>query len=145
MSTIIESKGDLFTSSPPSSALAHCVSADFHMGKGIALTFRKRFGNTDELLRQKKDVGQTAILTKCHTHSVIFYLITKKKYYHKPTLMSLRSSLEDMKRLCIKMEINEISIPKIGCGLDRLRWTDVSSILHDVFSDTNIKIYVFYL
>ena len=43
--------GDLFSCDPESS-LAHCVSADLHMGKGIAVLFKKKFGCVSELKRQ---------------------------------------------------------------------------------------------
>ncbi|KAG5877222.1 hypothetical protein JTB14_036430 [Gonioctena quinquepunctata] len=46
-------RGDLF-SVPRHFALAHCVSSDFKMSKGIALTFKQRFGRVDILLRQNQ-------------------------------------------------------------------------------------------
>ena len=46
-----EIKGNLFDSDKATS-LAHCISADVHMGKGIAVTFKKMFGGVEELRRQ---------------------------------------------------------------------------------------------
>ena len=46
-----ETRGDLFSASFTAS-LAHCVSRDMHMSKGIAVEFRKRFDRVDELKRQ---------------------------------------------------------------------------------------------
>ena len=46
-------KGDLF-SAPLDASLAHCVSEDFRMGKGIATEFKKRFEGINELLTQSK-------------------------------------------------------------------------------------------
>ena len=46
-------KGDLF-SAPSDASLAHCVSEDFRMGKGIATEFKKRFEGVNELLNQSK-------------------------------------------------------------------------------------------
>ncbi|KAF2889912.1 hypothetical protein ILUMI_16261, partial [Ignelater luminosus] len=43
-------------------ALAHCVSEDFRMEKGIALDFKKKFGSTRHFLAQRKKVGKTAVL-----------------------------------------------------------------------------------
>jgi hypothetical protein len=50
-SNLTEIKGDLFDAKE---CLCHCVSADFYMGKGIAVEFKERFGHVDELLSQKK-------------------------------------------------------------------------------------------
>ena len=48
-----EVKGDLF-SCPSSASLAHCVSEDMHMGKGIATLFKQKFGGVGELKSQGK-------------------------------------------------------------------------------------------
>ena len=46
-------RGDLF-SCPDTASLAHCVSADMRMGKGIAVEFKERYGHVDELKKQGK-------------------------------------------------------------------------------------------
>ena len=50
-----EVKGDLFSCDKDAS-LAHCVSADLRMGKGIATTFKTRFGGVNELRSQSNDL-----------------------------------------------------------------------------------------
>ena len=47
----LEVKGDLF-SCPSSSSLAHCVSEDMAMGKGVAVLFKKEFGGVGDLKAQ---------------------------------------------------------------------------------------------
>ncbi|KAM4562995.1 ADP-ribose glycohydrolase OARD1 isoform 1-T1 [Odontesthes bonariensis] len=134
--------GDLF-SCPADDALAHCISEDCRMGAGIAVVFKKRFGGVPELKEQKKLTGQCAVLT---SHGrFVYYLITKKKASHKPTYDSLGQSLEDMKSHCVKNGVTRISMPRIGCGLDRLEWSEVSKILEQVFQHTNITITVYSL
>ena len=54
--------GDLFKSPNPDVSLAHCVSRDLKMGAGIAKTFRDKFGRIQELLDQKANIGEIAIL-----------------------------------------------------------------------------------
>ena len=46
-----EVKGDLF-SCPATASMAHCVSEDLHMGKGIATLFKRQFGRVGELKTQ---------------------------------------------------------------------------------------------
>lgn len=46
-------KGDLF-SGPEDEALAHCISKDYHMGAGIAVMFKKKFGGVAELKEQSE-------------------------------------------------------------------------------------------
>ncbi|XP_060087492.1 ADP-ribose glycohydrolase OARD1 isoform X2 [Heteronotia binoei] len=135
-------KGDLFTS-PGTDSLAHCISEDCHMSAGIAAIFKKKFGGVQELLSQRKTTGEVAVLKRENRY--VYYLITKSKYFHKPTYDNLRNSLEAMKIHCLKNGVTCISMPKIGCGLDRLDWNKVSLMLEEVFEDTNIKITVYTL
>uniref|UniRef100_A0A3P9NC58 O-acyl-ADP-ribose deacylase 1 n=1 Tax=Poecilia reticulata TaxID=8081 RepID=A0A3P9NC58_POERE len=134
--------GDLF-SCPRDESLAHCISEDIRMGAGIAVMFRKRFGEVSTLKEQKKVPGQCAVLTS--DRRFIYYLITKQKASQKPTYDSLRGSLEDMKSHCLQNGVKRISIPRIGCGLDRLQWSKVSQILEQVFKETDITITVYSL
>ena len=54
-------RGDLFEVDK-SFSLAHCVSADFKLGKGIAKLFRDKFGRVDELERSGAKAGGVAVL-----------------------------------------------------------------------------------
>ena len=142
--SLTETKGDLFTESGEKDALAHCVSKDFHMSKGIAVDFKTRFKGVDELLSQDVQIGKVGYLDR-KPRAGIFYLVTKKKYWGKPTMDTLHASLVDLKRLCMEKKVTVLSMPKIGCGLDKLRWGDVCDMIKEIFADTDIKIKVFYL
>ncbi len=49
---LTEKCGDLF-SCPDTASLAHCVSADLAMGKGIAKLFKAKFCGVDDLKSQR--------------------------------------------------------------------------------------------
>lgn len=136
----MEIYGDLFTSH---SSLAHCVSQDFKMGAGIAKQFAENFGRKDELISQNVNVGDIAILHD--GNRFIYYLVTKEKFWQKPTYSSLTQCLYNLKSHCIKHNVKDISMPKIGCGLDRLDWSIVNTIIKTVFKDTNVHLQIYYL
>ena len=126
--------------------LAHCISADFGMGKGIVVEFNKRFDMKRKLKEKYPNFLNSFTLmdniADCILEGRVFNLITKTHYYDKPTYKSLERSLVLMKSLCEDRNIKKIAMPIMGCGLDRLTWDKVSVIIQDVFNDTDIEILV---
>ncbi len=43
-------------------SLAHCISADYKLGKGIAKIFKERFGRVHELEKSGAKAGGLAVL-----------------------------------------------------------------------------------
>ncbi|MBN3289124.1 OARD1 deacetylase, partial [Polypterus senegalus] len=113
------------------------------MGAGIAVIFKKKFSGVQELLMQKKTTGDCAVLKR--DGRFVYYLITKMKVFHKPTYSSLKSSLEAMKMHIVRNEVKNLSMPRIGCGLDRLNWEQVSRMIEDLFKDIDIQITIYSL
>lgn len=146
-------KADLFTA-PQNYILVHCISADFRLGAGIAVKFRQ-MGVKNELERLynrnvsyldlwREDKHGTCLFTE--VGRPVYNLVTKERYYHKPTYTSLEQSLWDLKRQHFqKNETLKLAMPKIGCGLDKLDWEEVENIIKEVFKDTNTEITVYYL
>ena len=135
---------DLF-SVPEDYYLAHCISADFGMGKGIVVEFNKRFDIKNKLLTKYPNFvndyhhykyGGMALI-----EGRVINLITKERYWEKPTYKTLRNAL-NIAKIRLPLECKKIAMPVIGCGLDRLEWSKVSDIIKDVFSDTDIEILV---
>lgn len=124
--------------------LAHCISADFAMGAGVAKQIDELF-DMRAALKELWGGEVEAMENCCLPVGNVLNLVTKDKHWQKPTLQSLREALEDMKLLAQEQHIRKIAMPKIGCGLDRLNWDDVSPIIQEVFDKTDIEILVCYL
>jgi O-acetyl-ADP-ribose deacetylase (regulator of RNase III) len=120
--------------------LCHCISEDLAMGRGVAVMFKQKFGRVDELKRQSRKVGQTASLQSENCR--IYYLITKPRYFHKPTYTNLEQSLVYMRTLMEAHKQQKLAMPMIGCGLDKLEWMKVKDIICNVFADSGIDILV---
>lgn len=149
--TIKEEKRDIFTM-PKDYVLAHCISADFALGAGIAKKFDELFDARQKLFNvfpgswiprwdktQERFRGGVVVLFSDYT---FFNLITKRNYWDKPTLKTIENSLIWMKERCEDLVVTKLAMPRIGCGLDRQNWSDVKSLIEKVFGDTDIEIVV---
>lgn len=145
--TFHEEKGDLFTEDIMQNyVLCHCISSDFALGAGIAKAFaamgvKKQLG---ELYPKHWQGRGYCLITKTNGITV-GNLVTKERYFHKPTLETLSQSLIDFHKKAVEAEMRKLAMPKIGCGLDKLLWENVRGIVREIFADTDIEIIVRYL
>lgn len=137
--TIHEEQRDLFTV-PQGYYLAHCISADFALGAGIAKKFDEVYNMKFKLFKNydnfEFDGGETLLIDN------VFNLVTKPQCYNKPTYDTLREALEAIRTQMEYLDITKLAMPKIGCGLDRLQWDKVYDIICDVFKDTDVDILI---
>lgn len=140
-----EVNGDLFKSNP-NYTLMQCISHDCAMGAGIAKTFdalmpdmKKQLKRT---IRENSLTGYYAMLYKGRRD--VINLVTKERYWHKPTYSSLKASLINAKQIILRNNIKHIAMPVIGCGLDRLQWSKVSKMVKEIFADTDVEIVVYH-
>ena len=138
---IISCRGNLFTA-PEHHSLAHCISRDAKMGRGIAVQFRRRFGR-GEILELDVGVGGVAVLRR--GDRFIYNLVTKEHASGKPTYENIRRSLTAMKEHALQHNFVNISMPRIACGLDEMQWSRVKELLEFVFNKTNITLTVYHL
>lgn len=135
-----EINGDLFSRKMnDKDYYVHCISRDYACGAGIAKEFNKRYG----LTRKLRELPITDVMLVEN----VFNLVTKQKYWQKPTYKSLIDSIIYLKDLILFMKgnVETLVMPRIGCGLDKLEWNKVKKIIKSVFDDTDIKIEVYYL
>ncbi len=139
---LIEEKNDLFNYEGKC-WLAHCISADFAMGKGIAVQFNKRYG-LKEYINKNYYKGNWCGKGYCIAVSKfkVFNLVTKEKYFKKPTYKTLKESSISMKNYAEVKGIQTIAMPTIGCGLDGLDYNKVKDCITSVFKNTDIKIII---
>ena len=140
--TYTEKRKDLFTC-PEEYYLADCISADFNTQHGIVTEFNKRFALGNNLHHD-----HPGYLRKWHNQRMeydcilcgrVINLVTKERYFQKPTNRTLRGALLCMKEQCQLKGIQKVAMPLIGCGLDQLKWHNVSRMIQEVFGDTFAK------
>lgn len=130
---------DLFTV-PQGYYLAHCISADFALGAGIAKTFDEVYNMRFKLFRAYDDYvyecGDALLVDN------VFNLVTKPKCYQKPRYDAIQEALDAMKHIMAINATTKLAMPKIGCGLDRCEWSKVYDIICEVFEDTDVEILI---
>jgi hypothetical protein len=144
---IKEEQRDLFTV-PTDYILVHCISADLVMGAGIAKEFTRR-GVKAQLQRDYQDIEVGDCLVSDTTGwRAELNLVTKEKYWQKPTYDSLKTALVNARinaKILALMNDDKpvkLAMPKIGCGLDHLQWVKVKEIIEEVFANTDVEILV---
>lgn len=138
MTITIEQK-DLFTV-PQGYYLAHCISADFALGAGIAKTFDTVYNMRFKLFKFYDDYTYTS--GDALPIDNVFNLVTKPKCWHKPRYESVREALETMRDIMDDLSLTKLAMPKIAAGLDRLDWDVVYDIICEVFEDTDVEILI---
>lgn len=156
---LTEKKMDLFELSKEY-VLVHCISLDCAMGAGMAKVFDKKFPNMKWKLADcikgnnlKHPISILYGFERTVDNKLVFVdekqgvinMITKEKYWHKPTYEDFNAALLHVAYLCKKYNIKKLGMPKIGCGLDRLQWDKVKEKIEDYFKDLDIEIVVCYL
>lgn len=136
---IREEKRDLF-SVDQKYALAHCISSDYALGAGIAVEFNKRFN----MRKRLEEIG-SHMYPECVPVDNVFNLVTKERYWHKPTYETLEDSLLEMKEMIMYKGVKYLAMPRIGSGLDKLSWPKVKSLIEEIFGDLEIEILICYI
>ena len=137
--TITIEKRDLFTV-PQGFYLAHCINANFELGRGIAKTFDDVYNMRFKLLKNYPDYeycGGDALPI-----DNVFNLVTKHKRWHQPTYETVKAALEMMREFMEFLNVTKLAMPKIAAGLDRLEWSKVYEIICEVFEDMDVEIVI---
>ena len=115
-------------------ALAHCISTDFVFDAGIAKFFQARYSTRDELRQRFPHAWNGYGYCLVTNGGRVLNLVTKNRYFEKPTLATVEQALMHMRMVCEEMGVYKIAMPRIGCGLDRLNWQDVKDIIVRMFA-----------
>jgi O-acetyl-ADP-ribose deacetylase (regulator of RNase III) len=124
-------------------SIAHCISADVAMGQGMAHQINKRFHCKREVKRFQPKVGNVVVTPiREPYYQVIYHLVTKEKFYHKPEVEHLTKALTNLMSLAKMHKATTIAIPRIACGRDGQTWSNIEPIIQRVFSGSGIRIVV---
>lgn len=92
------------------------------------------------LVDQKLKIGNVGIVKRHDQYA--FYLVTKKYSNGKPTIKIMVKALCSLVNIMKEHNLTKLGIPKIGCGLDKLDWPDIRSLIINTFSGSGIHVTV---
>ena len=130
----------------PATCIAHCVSSDSAMGKGLASTIACCTLELQELRKFPIDnlpPGPLVTYFDQQNQRFIYNLLTRRRFFHKHTYETLELSLHALKQHSKRLNTPELAFPGLGCGYDQLHWPTVFSILFKIFSGSSTTITLF--
>lgn len=145
---------DLMTVDRKKYVIAHCISADCAMGKGVVVLIMRKHPSLKKACKEYSFSRKKQVVGHAYRYEdgegVVYNLFSKYSVMHKAGFgisveqyhKQLRECLLDMKRQMIENGEKYLAIPQIACGLDRCKWSDVSKIIEEVFKDSDIEILV---
>ncbi|KAG8316336.1 hypothetical protein J6590_052547 [Homalodisca vitripennis] len=99
---------------------AHSISADFHdkrhMTAGVAVVFKKQFGKPNTA----HCITRHLALQDSPNGASVYSLITKSRYYNKPTAQDYNAAFSDLEANFKSRELDHLVCSPIGCVHDRV-------------------------
>lgn len=114
-------------------AIAHCITADYSFGAGIAKELSDEYGLREKALNTGNNKYPESLIIKVDD-LYVFNLVTKENRYSHPTYDDLEATIIQMKEQMKEKGIHDIWVPQLGCGKDRLDWKKVKPILRKYFA-----------
>ncbi|MBI2569767.1 MAG: macro domain-containing protein [Candidatus Schekmanbacteria bacterium] len=122
-------------------ALVNTVNCVGHMGKGIALQFKKGFPENfkayqracraEEVRPGRMFVFPTGRMVNPR---FIINFPTKRHWRGKSRIEDIADGLEDLVEVIRQHEISSVAVPPLGCGLGGLDWAEVRPLIEGAFA-----------
>lgn len=127
--------------SDPGLPILHCISHDARLGAGVARELQQKFNFRNQILAVRRSMPSLVVT---YGQRTVLNLITKWRYFEKPTLNNFKRALLALRVFVLQNNIQEIATVRLGTGLDGLAFADVLEALTTVFYDVNVKVYMYY-
>lgn len=141
-------KGNLFEDD--CEALVNTVNCVGIMGRGVALQFKERFPDNYKAYakackNKEVQIGKIFVyrLDSLVGPKWILNFPTKKHWKEKSEITYIIDGLNDLVSVIRENNIKSIALPPLGCGLGKLDWNTVKTLIVDRFSELNdVCVYV---
>ena len=137
-------EGDIFDS--PAQVIVNTVNTVGVMGKGLALSFKKRYPNMFERYKLACDNGSltTGKLMLFYEADHWLLLFPTKRHWRYPSKLEyIEAGLQKFVATYADKSITSIAFPRLGCGNGELNWDDVRPIMVKYLNNLPIPVYIY--
>ena len=137
-------RGDIFNS--PAQVLVNTVNTVGVMGKGIALSFKKKYPEMFTIYRKACDKHQWVIGKLMLWYGPDHWILNfpTKEHWRNPSKMEyIEKGLMAFQRKYADYNITSIAFPKLGCGNGELDWEQVKPLMEKYLKELPIDIYIY--
>ena len=99
-------------------------------------------GRQEYSQKAEATIGSTLPYWDPKSNNFIYNLVTKSKFYEKPTLDNLRLSFENMRGHALLNNVTKTTMPKVGRGFYKLQWTNVFKLIQNTFTYSGVQIHI---
>ena len=137
-------EGDIFSS--PAQVIVNTVNTVGVMGKGVALSFKKRY---PDMFQHYKSICEKRLLTigKLMLYYEPDYWVllfpTKENWRNPSKLEYIEKGLMKFVNTYAEKSITSIAFPRLGCGNGGLDWEDVRPLMEKYLNPLPIDVYVY--
>jgi len=142
---IIYKTGDIFRSN--AQVITNTVNCVGVMGKGLALTYKKKFPEMYNDYKNRCDRGEvnpgTPYLWENDSVQILNFP-TKRHWKQKSFLPDIEEGLKYLSQNYDELGISSIALPPLGCGLGGLNWNDVKNLINKYLGPlVDLDVYVY--
>lgn len=136
--------GDIFSS--PAQVIVNTVNTMGVMGKGLALSFKKKYPDMFKAYQIACDKKQLMIgkllLFYAPDHWILLFP-TKENWRYPSKIEYLEKGLQKFVNTYAQKNITSIAFPRLGCGNGELNWDDVKPIMEKYLKNLPIDVFIY--
>ena len=124
---------------------AIAITADMSFRTALAADFKREYKNVEFLWKQRPGVGGVAALPPAASQipgKYLCFLVTRATEKQHVDPENLVLSLTRLRDLVVEMNVKELSLPVYDPNRGRLHPRELYALVHVIFSDTNIQVYL---
>ena len=137
---------------PNDYALVHCICADFDLGVdavtrqfNMYYDIKKKLSDTYpgyKAYYKAKNIEGDCLKINTYNNRRVYNLVTRLDKSCNPAYWNLQMALLKLKEQIKEDNVTKITMPQLDCGVNKLDYLTVCSIIQTIFEDTDTEIVV---